>query len=53
MWINSRGNEECSISERVDWLQQEISLHIKVIAKTVKQTTKCHALQVCVVVENV
>jgi hypothetical protein len=34
IWINSRRNQECSISERAEWLQKDINLRIKVITKT-------------------
>ena len=41
------------MSNKAKWLAQQRNVHIKVLPKHTKQITKCHALHVYVVVENV
>jgi hypothetical protein len=44
-WIDAGRNQQYFVSKGAEWLEQEASLHIPVIAKTC-YTAKFHALQV-------
>jgi hypothetical protein len=51
--IDARINQQYFESKQAPRLEQEINLHIKVNAKTVKQITNCVVFPVYLVVQNV
>lgn len=50
---DARINQQEFVSKNTEWLDQESVYTLNLLQKHPKQSRKCHALQVYVVVENV